>query len=129
MFHGHSLTIVVPAYNEEETIAQVVGEFLGPECVDRVLVVDNNCADRTAELAREAGAEVIEESTPGYGSAIRAGLDHAFATGADIVAITEADGSFRAQDVWKILHYLDDADMVLGTRTTRQMVDQAGNTQ
>ena len=127
MFQGHSLAIVVPAYNEEETIAAVVREFLAPECVDRVVVVDNNCADRTAELAREAGAEVIEESAPGYGSAIRAGLNHAFATGSEIVAITEADGSFRAQDVWKILHYLDDADMVLGTRTTRQMVDQAGN--
>ena len=127
MFQGHSLTVVVPAYNEEETIAEVVADFLAPECVDRVVVIDNNCADRTAELAKGAGAEVIEESVPGYGSAIRAGLDHAFATGADIVAITEADGSFRAQDIWKILHYLGDCGMVLGTRTTRQMVDQAGN--
>lgn len=121
------MAVVVPAYNEEETIAQVVAEFLEPECIDRVVVVDNNCTDDTARLAREAGAEVIAESAPGYGSAIRAGLDHVFESGADIAAVTEADGSFRARDVWKLLHYLDDCDMVLGTRTTRQMVDQAGN--
>ena len=127
MFEGHSVAVVVPAYNEEETIAQVVAEFLEPDCVDRVIVIDNNCADATAELARAAGAEVIEESVAGYGSAIRAGLDHAFATGAAIAIVTEADGSFRGRDTWKLLHYLGDCDMVLGTRTTRQMVDQGGN--
>lgn len=121
------LTVVVPAYNEEETIAEVVREFREPRCVERVIVVDNNCKDATAERARGAGAEVVAEGVPGYGSAIRAGLDHAFATGAEAVAITEADGSFRAGDLWKLLAYLDDCDMVLGTRTTRQMVDQAGN--
>lgn len=127
MFEGHSLTVVVPAYNEEQTIAQVVAEFREPACVDRVLVVDNNSRDATAERARAAGAEVLAERTPGYGSAIRAGLDHAFASGAELVAITEADGSFRAHDLWKLLVYLADCDMVLGTRTTRQMIDQAGN--
>lgn len=127
MFEGHSVNVVIPAYNEEQTIATVVGEFLAPECVDRVVVVDNNSRDATARLAAEAGAEVLSEAEPGYGCAIRAGLDHAFATGAEIVAITEADGSFRAADLWKLLHYLGDCDMVLGTRTTRQMVDQGGN--
>ena len=73
MFRGHSVTVVVPAYNEAQTIADVVADYLGVSCVDRVLVVDNNCSDDTAALAREAGAEVIEESQPGYGCALRAG--------------------------------------------------------
>ncbi|QDU69058.1 glycosyltransferase family 2 protein [Engelhardtia mirabilis] len=127
MFRGHRVTVVVPAYNEEATIAEVVAEFLAPECVDRVLVVDNNSRDRTAQLAASAGADVIAESAPGYGCAIRAGLDHSVECSADILVITEADGSFRGEDVWKLLYYLVDCQMVLGTRTTRQMVEQGAN--
>lgn len=128
MFQGHPVTVLVPAYDEEQTIAEVVAEFAAEECVDRVLVVDNNSKDRTAELARGAGAEVLSELEPGYGSALRAGLDHLAAEEGDgIVVITEADGSFRAADAWKLLHYLSDASMVLGTRTTKQMVQQGAN--
>ncbi len=136
MYEGHAVTVVVPAHNEEGTIADVVREFLAEPCVDRVLVVENNCRDRTAELARAAGAEVIAESAPGYGCAIRAGLNHvvseapgaAFGHTSDpILVITEADGSFRGRDVWKLLVYLMDCQMALGTRTTRQMVEQGAN--
>lgn len=127
MFAGHSVAVIVPAYNEESTISDVVAEFAAVECVDRVIVVNNNSRDRTGELAAEAGAEVIEESAPGYGCALRAGLDHAVETGAEMLALTEADGSFRANDLPKLLHYLRDANMVLGTRTTKQMVEQGAN--
>lgn len=127
MFLDKHVAVVVPAYNEEATIAAVVEEFSRQQAVDRVIVVDNNCKDRTAELAREAGAEVIEESQPGYGHAIRAGLDHGSESGADVLVITEADGSFLAADVPKLLDYLSDGQMVLGTRTTRQMVEQGAN--
>lgn len=127
MFQGKHVAVVVPAYNEEGTIAGVVEEFLADGYVDRVIVVDNNCKDATAERAREAGAEVIEESAPGYGCALRAGLDHGMTTGADVLIMTEADGSFRAEDVPKLLFYLTDCRMVLGTRTTRQMVEQGAN--
>jgi glycosyltransferase involved in cell wall biosynthesis len=127
MFEDKHVTVVVPAYNEEATIAEVVREFRAAPHVDRVVVVDNNCRDRTAALAREAGAEVVAESAPGYGCAIRAGLDHAEKTAADILVITEADGSFRASDLPKLLNYLTDAQMVLGTRTTRQLVEQGAN--
>lgn len=127
MYHGHSVTVVVPAYNEEHTIAEVVRDFRAAPIVDRVLVVDNNCRDRTAELARGAGAEVVTESAPGYGSALRAGCNHAAAAGAEILVLTEADGSFWAKDLEKLLAYLVECQMVLGTRTTRQMVQQGAN--
>jgi len=127
MFQEHQVAIVVPAYNEEDTVADVVTEFLASEYVDRVVVVDNNCRDATAVRATAVGAEVITESAPGYGCAIRAGLDHALATGAQILVIVEADGSFRSNDLPKLLHYLDECRMVLGTRTTRQMVQQGAN--
>jgi glycosyltransferase involved in cell wall biosynthesis len=118
------ISIVVPAYNEEGTIAAVVEDFLAAPEVDEVVVVDNNCRDRTAELARQAGARVIEESDPGYGCALRAGMD---AAEGDILVLTEADGSFVARDLAKLLAYRDDGGMILGTRTTRQMVEQGAN--
>jgi glycosyltransferase involved in cell wall biosynthesis len=127
MFNSHTVHVVIPAYNEEDTIAEVVAEFLTEDHVDHVIVVDNNCADQTGQLARRAGAEVIQESEAGYGCAIRAGLDHATAAHAEILVIVEADGSFRASDLPKLLHYLSDCRMVLGTRTTRQMVQQGAN--
>jgi glycosyltransferase involved in cell wall biosynthesis len=124
MFREHTVSLVVPAYNEAETITQVVEEFRTNPFLDEILVVDNNSGDATALLAERAGARVIHESTPGYGSALLAGMRNAKG---DILVLVEADGSFRARDVEKLLVYLDDADMVMGTRTTRQMLQQGAN--
>jgi glycosyltransferase involved in cell wall biosynthesis len=124
MFRGKTVSLVVPAYNEEVTIASVVEEFRANSLLDEILVVDNNCTDRTAELARSAGARVVVESNPGYGRALRAGMD---AAKGELLVLTEADGSFRARDVDKLLVYLEDAQMVMGTRTTKQMVQQGAN--
>ena len=124
MFDGHRTSVIVPAHNEEGTITAVVRDFLSDPRVDEVVVVDNNCRDATAEKAREAGAVVVAESEAGYGCALRAGMNAA--TG-EIMVLTEADGSFKARDVEKLLVYLGDAGMVLGTRTTRQMVQQGAN--
>jgi len=127
MFQGHRVAVVVPAYNEEATIGRVVADFRAQENVDRVFVVDNNSRDGSAAAAREAGAEVLTATRQGYGEAVRAGLDHAVAQGMDIAVVTEADGSFIASDVPKLLHYLPDCALVLGTRTTRQLVGQGAN--
>lgn len=124
MFRGQTVSLVIPAHDEEETIVQVIEEFRQDQRLDEILVVDNNCTDRTAELARAAGARVVTESRPGYGSALKAGMSQAKG---DILVLTEADGSFRARDLVKLLSYLEDAGMVMGTRTTRQMVEQGAN--
>ncbi|MCA8974151.1 MAG: glycosyltransferase family 2 protein, partial [Planctomycetes bacterium] len=124
MYRDRSVTLVIPAYNEEETIGRVVEEFRDEAHIDEILVVDNNCKDHTAEIALAAGARVIAENRPGYGSALMAGMD---AAKGEILVLVEADGSFRARDVEKLLVYLDDAGMVMGTRTTRQMLEQGAN--
>jgi glycosyltransferase involved in cell wall biosynthesis len=124
MHEGKNVSVVIPAYNEEATIAEVVRDFLSSPAVDEVVVVDNNCRDRTAEVARAAGARVVAESRPGYGSALRRGLDEARG---DVLVLVEADGSFKAHDLPKFLAYLADAGMVIGTRTTRQLVHQGAN--
>lgn len=118
------VTVIIPAYNEEATIGDVVRDFRSRPEVDEVLVVDNNCRDRTAELARAAGARVVAESKKGYGCALRGGMD---AAADGILVLVEADGSFRARDLPKFLAYLEQGTLVMGTRTTSQMVDQAAN--
>lgn len=124
MYNGKTVSVIIPAYNEEGTIAAVVEDFVTEPHVDEVVVVDNNCKDRTAELAEGAGARVVPESEAGYGCALRGGMNAA--TG-DMLVLTEADGSFKARDLEKLLVYLDGAGMVLGTRTTRQLVHQGAN--
>jgi len=124
MFRNRTVSLVIPAYNEEETIRHVVEEFRQAPHLDEIVVVDNNCKDRTAEFAAAAGARVVAESRAGYGAALLAGMD---AAKGEILVLVEADGSFRARDVEKLLVYLDDAGMVMGTRTTRQMLEQGAN--
>ncbi len=118
------ISVIIPARNEEATIASVVRDFRSAAGVHEVVVVDNNCTDRTAERARAEGARVVEERRPGYGSALRAGMA---AAAGDVFVLVEADGSFRAADLPKLLVYVDDAQLVLGTRTTRQLVEQGAN--
>ncbi|MEO6709008.1 MAG: glycosyltransferase family 2 protein [Planctomycetota bacterium] len=124
MLEREHVTVIIPAYNEEATIAAVVSDFRSRAGVDEVLVVDNNCRDRTAELARGAGARVVSETEAGYGCALRAGMDAAVD---GVLVLAEADGSFKAHDLPKFLAYLEPDTLVMGTRTTSQMVDQAAN--
>jgi glycosyltransferase involved in cell wall biosynthesis len=122
--HGSkSVSVVLPAYNEERYIRPAVEDFFVPNVVDEVIVVDNNSRDRTAAEAKMTRARVVHETRQGYGFALRRGLVEA--TG-DIVILAEPDGTFIGRDVLKLLAYADDFDMVCGTRTTRELLwDQA----
>ncbi len=124
MFDGRTVSVVFPAYNEEAGIGEAVRSFLALDEVDEVVVVDNNSRDRTSELASAAGGRVVAEAKQGYGHALQRGL--AEATG-DLVVMAEPDGTFIAEDVRKLLAYVDNAELVLGTRTTREMVWAGAN--
>lgn len=121
-FERYTKSVVIPAFNEEQSIAHVVEDFRGH--VDEVFVVDNSSTDRTAEVAAAAGARVETVRLRGYGDTIRYGLDHARG---DILVVVEGDFSFRARDLGKMLEYLKDADMIVGTRTTRELIEQGTN--
>jgi UDP-N-acetylglucosamine diphosphorylase / glucose-1-phosphate thymidylyltransferase / UDP-N-acetylgalactosamine diphosphorylase / glucosamine-1-phosphate N-acetyltransferase / galactosamine-1-phosphate N-acetyltransferase len=116
------VSVVIPAYNEEASIGFVVEDF--KDRVDEVLVVNNSSRDNTAQVAAAAGARVETAKLIGYGDTIRYGLDRAIG---DILVVVEADHSFKSRDLNKLLEYLKDADMVIGTRTTRELVEQSTN--
>jgi cellulose synthase/poly-beta-1,6-N-acetylglucosamine synthase-like glycosyltransferase len=90
-----SALVLVPAHDEEKGIEATLSEVqvqLGPD--DRVLVIADNCSDETAQLARAAGAEVIERSDPerrGKGYALAYGIDHLEARPPDVLIVVDAD--------------------------------------
>jgi glycosyltransferase involved in cell wall biosynthesis len=122
--HGETVSVVFPAYDEAESITEAVTAFRALDAVDEVLVVDNNSRDATARLAAAAGARVVHETRQGYGFALRRGLAE---TTGDLVVLAEPDGTFSAGDVHKLLAYCADADLVLGTRTTRELIWEEAN--
>jgi len=124
MYHEKTVSIVFPSYNEEEGIAQAVREFLSIEAIDKVYVVNNNSTDRTAAFAKEAGAVVLDEVNQGYGNALRRGLREA---NTDYIVLCEPDGTFIAQDIYKLLSYSHQFQMVMGTRTTRELIWRQAN--
>ncbi len=121
-FEHRRVSVVIPASQEAASIGGVIRDFR--EHADEIIVMDNRSPDGTGDIARELGAVVHSRPFAGYGDACRQGLDAA--TG-DILVLVEADGTFRAHDLGKLLEYLKDADMVIGTRTTRQMIQQGAN--
>jgi glycosyltransferase involved in cell wall biosynthesis len=95
------ISVVIPCYNEEDGVREVIGRM--PSVVDEVVVVDNNCTDRTAEVARSLGAKVVTERTPGYGAAYKAGL--AAATG-DVIATLDGDGTYPPEEIPRLVDTL-----------------------
>jgi glycosyltransferase involved in cell wall biosynthesis len=124
MYNGKTVSVVMPAYNEEKGIATVVSSFLSISEVDQAIVVDNNSADKTAELAAGAGATVVREERRGYGYASQAALRSATS---DYIIIVESDVTFRAEDVRKFLAYAEDFDVVFGSRTSKSCIWEGSN--
>jgi glycosyltransferase involved in cell wall biosynthesis len=115
-----SISVIIPALDEEEPIAGVVRECLATGLPNEVIVVDNGSTDRTAERAHEAGARVVTAAR-GYGRACAAGV-RALSPECDIVVFLDGDGS----DVPTFMNQLVDAiargthDFVIGSRTRGQ---------
>ena len=113
-----SVSVIIPALNEEEPIAAVVRDCLTTGLPGEIIVVDNGSTDRTAERASAAGAKVVSEPTPGYGRACAAGV-RALSLDCELVVFLDGDGSdcpeFMSQLVEPIQR--DEQDFVIGSRT------------
>jgi hypothetical protein len=124
---GARVHVGLTAWNDEEAIGHVVREFKSCPEVHKVIVVDNNSSDATVRIATEAGAdEVVTETMAGYGSCCIRALAEA-SRDADVIVLCEGDMTFSAHDVKKFLAYLENCDLVLGTRATQELRDK--NTQ
>ncbi|MDX6423741.1 MAG: hypothetical protein QOI67_1212 [Gaiellaceae bacterium] len=110
---------IVPALNEEASIAGVVGELLAYDPALRVVVVDDGSTDRTAELARSAGAKVISlPFTLGIGGAVQTGFRYAWEQGFDVAVRADGDGQHDPAELDAILRPVlaDEADVAVGSR-------------
>jgi glycosyltransferase involved in cell wall biosynthesis len=124
MYMSQSVSVVLPAYNEERNIRQAITDFFLADIVDEVIVVNNNSRDHTVDEALKTGARIVHETQQGYGYALRRGLREA---SGDLIIMAEPDGTFMGKDILKLLAYADDFEMVCGTRTTREMIWREAN--
>jgi hypothetical protein len=116
------VTVALTAYNDQESIAGAVEDFLLHPLVERVIVVSNNSTDRTFEFAEAAGAITFDEPTQGYGRCVHRCLSEAVKyTDTEFVVLCEGDSTFRAYDIEKMLAYAPHADIVNGTRTVEPL--------
>jgi len=107
---------LIPAYNEEKTITNVVKE--AKKFVDLVIVVDDGSRDATAKVAEEAGAVVVRHPrNMGYGAAVKTLMRVALAADAKYAVLLDADGQHDPADIPKFLEKLKEgADVVIGNR-------------
>jgi glycosyltransferase involved in cell wall biosynthesis len=117
------LIVLIPAYNEEMTIAGVINEIprtlIGIEQVE-ILVIDDGSTDNTVQISKDAGADnvVSHHKNVGVGAAFSTGLDNALKMGADIIVTVDADGQFNPSDIPQLIAPIlaDEADFVTATR-------------
>lgn len=112
------IRVVIPALNEERSLAKVLAE-IPPDWVREVVVVDNGSSDRTAEVARACGATVLAQPERGYGAACLTGIEYLKSTPCDILVILDGDYSDYPEQLPQVVGPIieDRADFVLGSRT------------
>ncbi len=112
------IRVIIPAFNEENSIARVIEEL--PDVVSEVVVVNNNSTDQTADIAKKAGATVLTETRMGYGYACLKGLNYfrEQSKTPDIIVFIDGDYSDYPQELPKIVAPIIEGgvDFVIGAR-------------
>ena len=118
------ISVVIPARNEEETIVGVLGKIKSVMAKSRksfeIIVVDDGSDDKTEQLVKKVrGVKMIRHPyNRGYGAALKTGIRHA---SGKWVLITDADGTYPAEDIPRLLEHTGDYDMVVGSRTGKDV--------
>ena len=125
---------VIPAYNEEKTVAEVVEKTKDLDLVDEVIVVDDCSTDNTFQEAKKAGARAVRLIiNMGAGFSTRIGCDIAVNDGADVIVTLDADGQHDPAEIPKLVQVLGDKglDIVFGSRPPNSempFIKRVGNT-
>ncbi len=113
------ISIIIPAYNEEETIGEVLSEI--NKIMEKsnweyeVMVIDDGSSDGTGRIAKKRRSRLISHPrNMGYGAALKTGIRNAKH---DTILIIDADGTYPAGEISKLLKEMNDYDMVVGART------------
>jgi glycosyltransferase involved in cell wall biosynthesis len=124
MWRGKKVAVIFPTYNEKDSIRAATLGYFATGLADEVIVVNNNAAPGTSEEVAGTGAREIFEHKQGYGNALLCGIDNC---DADLVVLSEPDGTFNPNDLVKLLAYSDDVPVVFGTRTSREFIWAGAN--
>ncbi len=110
--------IIIPAFNEEKTISEVVKNV--KLYSDNIVVINDNSTDSTGTMAEEAGAIVANHKiNKGYDGALNSGFSEAYKRGADIFITFDADGQHKHEDLKKVIEFIlnGDFDLVIAQRS------------
>ena len=124
MWNGKTLSVVLPTYNEKDSIAETIRAFDQLGIVDDILVVNNNAAEGTSDEVAMTTAREVLEPRQGYGAAILRGLAE---VDTDLICICEPDGTFNPRDLTKLLPFTEDCDLVVGSRTVSNFIWDGAN--
>ena len=115
------IKVIIPAYNEQDSIGLVIKDI--PDSVHEVIVVSNASTDQTDVVAKNAGATVLRENTPGYGNACLKGMEYvaSLTDTPDIIVFLDGDYSDYPEQLSLLITPIieDDCDMVIGARDKR----------
>ena len=109
------MAVVIPCYNEEQTVEKVISDFKSSAPNAEIYVIDNNSTDATAERAEASGAHVIHERRQGKGYAVQRMFE---SVEADIYVMVDGDDAFSAEDIHGLTRAIASgrADMAIGNR-------------
>ena len=124
MFNLKLVSLVLPTYNEKDSIRKVIDDFDALGIIDEIIVINNNAVKGTSEEVAKTRATEIIEPIQGYGSAIIRGFNEAKG---DIIIVCEPDDTFLAEDLYKLLAYSREMDVVYGTRTAKNFIWEGAN--
>jgi dolichol-phosphate mannosyltransferase len=124
----NKLYVIIPAYNEEESIEQVVKEWhevvskIGND--SRLVILNDGSKDKTMEILERMrpafpDLNVINKKNSGHGPTCLMGYKYAIDNGSDFIFQTDSDGQTQAEDFWKFWEKKDECDLVIGFRSTR----------
>jgi glycosyltransferase involved in cell wall biosynthesis len=124
MWKNKKVSVILPTYNEKDSIKEVIEGFFDTGYVDEVVVVNNNASRGTEERVWKTKAVQVFDKKQGYGHAIQRGFKEA---SGDLLVLSEPDGTFEPKDILKLLAYSDSFDAVWGTRTNIALISRGAN--
>ena len=118
------ITLILPTYNELDSIKKVINKFSGLKIFFEIIVINNNASIGTSDEIAQTDAVEIYEKKQGYGSAILRGF---YESKGDLIVVCEPDDTFVEEDIYKLLAYSDSFDVVYGSRTMNDMIWDGAN--